>query len=825
MRTAVLLLAACLLLTAAGAETMHTEKVNPSFDLAVSTGYDGMITYGKTIPVKVTVRNAGGDFEGTLGVNTYATSAEYDRYETAVSLPAGSEKEYTLPVTVYARQEVFTVELTRDGETVCAVNASPQGVFNPGAMLIGVLSTHPRNLNSLNITRENDTLARYELWQTVPLTAETFPEDPELLKSFGMLVIDDIDPAGLSRKQQDVLDNWLRSGRVLLVSGGAAAGRNTAYFNGYTGLETEGAGVSESVTAGLEDMISRAKGGGSPRIAIAYLDGADSLGCDAEGHGLVYRTPVGAGRIYTAAFELGDPQLSAESLMHFFWQQLLVNQDQTLYNSILYANTDGYSPAVVIPADGIPVKARSGLLPGLLIVAGALVLGCLLWAALKRKDMTRWMWLALPLISVAAAISLWLVSAGSETNRPVAVIARNLVQDSSGKARCYTGVTAAAPDFGRHMFSKKGEALRLQLYNEVNYFPDEEEEETKEPSRLRTSYTLGGESTLTAECTYPWSRTHLVSEGTAPMEGMVESALWMEEDGLHGEIVNHTNLRLKAGKVLTSFGFANVPALAPGEKAEVLMVKRTFSDPQNPVYEEGGIYLNAGINGLYTVAGAATGTGGTFETLADTFSSMMVNAGEQLQREKGQNTYGISEGGIYLYCAEPENLPEPEIGVDGKTVEQKTCVSLLNAEMEYVTVGRTGIMFRSPGMDVPERVNVDENLMPAEELYQGGNQYYHNLNESPTFRFTFGDMQNVRTDTLRIVTDIYYNNQAECYLLNTGTGAWDRISINEDVKNPGNYVDGRGRLFVQFRPVSQDMYADIPSPQVMLEGRKTDAEN
>ena len=40
-----------------------------------------------------------------------------------------------------------------------------------------------------------------------------------------------------------------------------------------------------------------------------------------------------------------------------------------------------------------------------------------------------------------------------------------------------------------------------------------------------------------------------------------------------------------------------------------------------------------------------------------------------------------------------------------------------------------------------------------------------------------------------------------------------------------DYVDSRGRLYLQFRPVGQEMYADIPTPLLTLEGRKNHAEN
>ena len=805
---------------------MHTEKENPAFEMEVSIGYDGMMTYGKAMPARVRIRNRGGDFEGTLGMNVYISAREYDRYETAVSLPAGSEREIVLAVTVYSRQDLFTAELARDGEVICAANAAPERVANPSAMLIGVLSTRPRNLNNLTIDRENDTLARYELWQTVPLTPETFPESPEMLKSFGMLVMDDVDPASLSGRQQEALDAWLRGGHFILCGGGATAGRNTAYFSRYTGLTLTGVTASDNVIEALEGLIARAKSGRKVTAALAEYSGAEPLARDAEGRGLVYSADAGAGRIYTAAFELGDPMLNAESLMHYFWQQLLVNQDQDLYNTVLYANADSTSDAMVIPGENIPVEARSGLLPGVLIVAGALLLACVIWALLKKKDRQPWMWAVMPVLSVLAAVCLLLLAGGSETNRPVAVTTRNLVQDSTGVIRSYNGTAVEAPAYGRHRYSREGETLRLQEYNDLNYFADEEEEKKTEPTILRTCYTAGGENAVTSESTRPWERTALVSEGEEKNHGQLDTALWMEEDGLHGEIVNGTDLRLKDGYVVTSYGFARVRALAPGEKAEILLERRTFADPANPKYEEGGLYLEMSQS-LYSIAAAVTDSDRAPDgSRRTTLSSMISGAAAQLGRSKGKAAYGVYERAEFVYCAEPESLPAPALLVDGEPVSQQTFVNLLTAEMNYVTVGRTGIVFRSAGMDMPERVETDENLMPTDRpVNTGKSAYYHNLNETPTFRFTFDWAENMTITRLMLAMEPYYMEQAKGFALNRKTGAWDEIRFNEDVKDADDYVDSRGRLYLQFRPVGQEMYADIPTPLLTLEGRKNHAEN
>ena len=75
--------------------------------------------------------------------------------------------------------------------------------------------------------------------------------------------------------------------------------------------------TSDSVTAGLQKSIGRAETAGGPAVSLAELTGAEPLAKDAEGRGLVWRSAAGAGRIYTSAFEAGDPVLNAENLMHY----------------------------------------------------------------------------------------------------------------------------------------------------------------------------------------------------------------------------------------------------------------------------------------------------------------------------------------------------------------------------------------------------------------------------------------------------------------------------------------------------------------------------
>lgn len=821
---AILMLAVCLL-TAGAAATMHTEVENPALDMTVKAGFDGLITYGKAIPIRVTIRNNGEDFEGSLGVNAYISAKAYDRFETPVSLPAGAEREYVLAPAVYAKQEIFTAELTKDGEVVCAVNAEPERVINPSAMLIGVLSTRPQNLNNLTIGRDNDTLGRYEIWQTVALTPETFPGDQRLMNSFSMIVTDDIDPAALSGTQRETLGRWLREGRILLCGGGAAGARAIDFFSGDTGLKLEGMTSSDDVTGALQRSIGRAQTGEKISISLAQLSGAEPLVQDEEGRGLIWRTAVGAGRIYTSAFESGDAALNAVSLMHYYWQQTLVNNDPDLYNTVLYSGSEDQGETAAFAGWSATVKARTGMLPGLMIAAGMPVIASLCWLVLKKTGRQKWMWLALPLLSAAAVLCMALLSGTSEANRPMAVIAENLVQDAGGNIRSYRGISAATPEYGRHSYGMQGENLRVRNYDFVDY--DEEEDKKPEPATMRTCYITGGENALTAESTAPWEMVNMSCEAASGVQGRVETVIWMEEDGLHAEIVNNTEYRLTAGHVITNYGYVPVPDLDPGEKAETALLHRKLTDPQNPRYEEGGLYLGEGAD-FYTMTCAALGYTETYDAGRDrdqnaTRSSMINTAAGLLYNEKNGGGFASSEGSRFVYSAVPVGLPEISLSVDGKPVSRMSMFGQLTAAMDYLEVGRTGIVFRAAGMDMPVRVETDENGKPGRDMPATQQRaYYHTLSERPTFRYDLSGLKNVRIEKLQLTMERFYASQTRPYALNAKTGAWDEIRLNEDIREPEDYLDEKGCLYLQFRPDTQEMYAEIPTPMITLEGKAAD---
>ena len=204
----------------------------------------------------------------------------------------------------------------------------------------------------------------------------------------------------------------------------------------------------------------------------------------------------------------------------------------------------------------------------------------------------------------------------------------------------------------------------------------------------------------------------------------------------------------------------------------------------------------------------------------------LVDQVSQAGNQKGSSRDSV----VFLYSAEPEGTKVSAIYEDGEEIESKSVLPLLTVEAEYLTIGKTGVVFHAPGMDPAVRCALDENGMPNGDMEDSGSgrnsyySYYFPLSEKPTFRFTPQDLDRTEISSITIGMEQWYLNDLRCYVLNPITRKWEEFSINKPLHRPETYLDRDGNLYCQFRSISGETYMDIPAPTLTLEGRVKDAE-
>lgn len=820
-----LLLLFLLPLTACGA-SMHTEVENSSLDLEVRLGYNGAWTYGKAMPVSIHVCNHGQDFEGTIALNTYVSPYDYNRYETALSLPSGSEKQVDMTVTVQSKQDRYTVEVLSGTEVVRALTVEPGRILNPSALLIGVMSDKPEVWSFMDILPENDELYRGEYWQTIALTPDTFPASTELMSAFSMLVVDGTDLTAMSAEKQAVLEKWIRGGGLVLLSGGPGSALSRPFFSSMTGLAS-GAAVQSDPTPALLSTFSLADAPLDRELSLYPAEGAAPVIASGE-TGLVWRTPVNAGVVYTLAFDPGTREFAAWAPAHVLFQRLLLREDTDLY---MYMTGSQYRSSQELPymygtASEIPLKESRSLLPALLVIPVMLIAALLAALYLRRHDRQSLMWAVYPLLALAACAVMYGISLYAPTNRPLALSVITLDTHENGGTLRQSTVLASAGT-GEHFVHADDALTVTDQENYYDYYEDDRRPD--EPTHLNLRFVSGDRTGIGYSTSTAWEPRQLYSQRTFE-GGSVTGSIWMEKDGLHGQVENLTGLSLPAGAVFTAWGFADIPALAPGEQASFAMLRGTVKDKKNPMYPAGTFFTDISDSDIvyalideyiYRVSENGTQARSTQDPEKYLQSSMLQSLVPDSDSYQGNTDLSRS----LVYITFPDQIPASPLTLDGREVTRSAHRSVIFCPLSWQSVGPTGVFYRMPGQDQAVRWEVDENLMPGTHATasSGYARYYHTLSENPTFCFDLSGIGDITLTALNLHTRTY-GSPLQAWILNQETQQWDRCELDADIAHPETYLSRDGQLFVQFRPdTNSGQYMDIPTPTISLEGMCKDA--
>lgn len=199
----------------------------PSMNVAL--GFNSRYRDGDWIPVQVTLKNPGSDFNGSIALNIPAPYSGYsntqssstNRYQQTISLSTGAQKQVTLYVplmlgAVGATQTIGVDLLDTNGQKI-ATQTSTLRSLGPNDILVGVLSDQTSGITALGqVTQPNQTASVFE----EPLNATNMPKSAAVLKNFDMIVLDNFTTSSLSKDQFTALENWVSQGGNLVVVGG-----------------------------------------------------------------------------------------------------------------------------------------------------------------------------------------------------------------------------------------------------------------------------------------------------------------------------------------------------------------------------------------------------------------------------------------------------------------------------------------------------------------------------------------------------------------------------------------------------------------------------
>ncbi len=790
----------------------------------VSIGYNGLMTYSRPMPVRATLENAGADRSGVLAVNVYVNAQEYDRYELPLTLAAGAKRQVTLPVRVYYRQASYTVEWVENGLITASVTVSPARTADPSTLMAGILTNEPSSLYYLNITKDSDILYRGEYWQTVPLNASTFPEDDTLLSAFDFLIVDQFDASALSARQMNALEKWVRSGGILVLGGGADAGSVYPAFYDWTGVTPGKVADGGDITPALSAYLKVSEQASGKSVLLTEAKGGNALITDGETP-LLFRSALGSGMIYTAAFSWSDPALSSWKLLHSFLQRLFIQDIPGLYES--HANDWSWSEGEYWDAESF---ARSAAVPNdvsavpmLLILAAYLILGGAGgYFLLKKIDKREWLWALFPALTALCVASIALLSQAGGYSSPMAVTFTHYNLDKGAAATVYAAVTVN--DGEEHRLSAGERDLQLINTYSYYYYDDGEEGKPAVPSRLRYRYDCGTHKVVSLSFGAPWTVVPAKIAAEIP-EMDIQADVHPTETGLKGTVRNSSAYPLRDCVVLSSFGFCSIPDLGPGESAEFALNMKP--DNKNKLFTDGVYVPDSTDRSYYSLL------------YAYIYPEEQQNASYQLsgeERQKRESLYTLLESAFssifsgsyadsltfFRFFAFNDELNPAQLYVDGQPVERIAHRGVVSTALRYDPKGENGSIYYAPGTLKASPASVDGSGTPmsGEGGMISGSEY--RLTDMPAFCFDIPEAQRITISAVKVsLPDYYYGTSAIPYVYDFTArdwagfkmdAAWDQAMLKNCIRD--------GRLYVRFLPPpGAESYYTIAAPTLELEGK------
>jgi uncharacterized membrane protein YhaH (DUF805 family) len=356
--------------------------------IEVQAGYDGSYRVSHWFPVVVTVGNDGADMQGVIEWQWPDGTGSV--YQQVVDLPRGARKQLNFAVTVDAvprSAELILRDAQNEAIARTRVRLEPLDV---GQFTVGVLSSDRSLLNSLvGMQFDNPNVSGVTVLHLDPAL---LPENSLALSGLEAIFLHDIASAELSPAQLAAIEDWVRAGGQLVVSGGAAAERSVPGVAALLPVDVGSLQQGESLLA-LGELAPEADTAALAATAtlstVSVRPGARTL---ADDNLLVTRT-LGDGQVVFSAFDVGS--LRAWVGEAVLWQTVIEPLNRMeIGASYRWRGDNLLRNALQLPALQLP----SLWVILLLILAYIVIIGPINFLVLRRLRRVELAWISTPLL-------------------------------------------------------------------------------------------------------------------------------------------------------------------------------------------------------------------------------------------------------------------------------------------------------------------------------------------------------------------------------------------------------------------------------------------
>lgn len=665
------------------AQPVRAQSSQSAVSLEIQAAFDGFFKFGEWLPLYANVENTGPDLEaelrvrvvGNLGATTYAVP---------VPLPAGARKRVPIYVLPNSYSREMEVSLVAGGEVIQTARVAVEPQLNL-TYLVGAVSAERGGL-ALILSASLPGQTRPIVM--VDLSLDELPERAEGLRSFDLLILNDVDTSSLTQDQRQALFDWVSQGGRLLVGGGAG-GQQTA-----AGLPAGLLPVQTSTPAELETVSALADYTGEAEIRVpgpftilrAEQTGGTLL-AEQSGLPLLVEKIVGNGWVDWSALDLSGSPFDAWESAIAFWSRLIgpgANypewQSPDYPQRLMRADQMGYAlsnlPALDLPS----VQGLSVLLAIYILLVGPVNYLVLRWR--KRLD---WAWITIPALTVlfsVGALGVGYSLRGTDliVNKIVMVQTR---PDAPAELTSYIGI-----------FSPAQENYEIEVANSGLLSPLRQEYDpwgnTTGISGSEAIFTQGDPGRVSGLAVNQWSMQAFTLESEWAEFGSLDAELHMANQALQGQVTNRTGHDLSEVVLVFANQIQRLGDLANGETAEISIQlgtqisSRGGSDFGWMIFD-GSNVSDVGASRMLDVR----------RTLINTLFQPEYY-GSPISSKAFPSSYGVSYRPVVLGWL--EDAP-PDLTVRGQAVNEQT----------------TGIVFSAFEFSLPENgaVSIPSGMLPG----------------------------------------------------------------------------------------------------------------
>lgn len=551
------------------APSLHAQSTVQGLTLSATPAFDGHFKYGEWLPIWVQVENIGRDLEAQVqaritsrnGVITYAAPA---------SLPGGSRKRiplYVPPNSFSHELDVQLVEVAaRDRRNVLLARTVEIEPLPNITYLIGIVAPQRGALSLLNgvtLPGQRRPIALVDL----PLA--DLPDRVEGLRSFDLLILNDLDTSTLSPAQIRVLESWVHAGGRLVIGGGAGALTTTA------GMPASLLPLTLRAVIDVDDISALANFAAADPIRVpgpfVVARGDEIRGQILAGDAdlpLIVEHTLGNGFVDFIALDPTVAPFEGWSSVAPFWEKLI---------------SPGAAYPDWMPADMSPARGQTeqmgyalSMLPSLdlpsvrslaiLLAVYILVIGPVNYLLLRRWRRLHWAWITIPVLTIlfsAGAFGIGYTLRGSDLIlNKIALITLN--GDGPAEVLSFVGI-----------FSPAQQAYDVEVDGDGLLSPTVRNADPWNMGGVGGAAEMvivqGAPGRLQGLAISQWSMQSFTTESQWSDFGRVEGTFQFADDELRGEIRNDTPYPLTDVVVLWGNYFKRIGDLAAGETIPVVV--------------------------------------------------------------------------------------------------------------------------------------------------------------------------------------------------------------------------------------------------------------